>query len=104
MYVKNSVSKSNLDEKAIVRLRIPFKKVEEEEEYVDPETGLQQKMVITKEVELEIDDRALLIQARMDALPFSIYVINQAVPRQHRREIFNYIRKNFAEYLEGRDA
>ncbi len=44
-----------------------------------------------------------MIPARVEALPYSIYVMNEIVPRQHRREIFNYIKKSFAEYFDGRD-
>jgi hypothetical protein len=36
-----------------VRLRIPLKKVEEEEEQVDPETGVVSKITITREAEIE---------------------------------------------------
>ncbi len=43
----------------------------------------------------------MLIPARVDALPYSIFVLNQAVPRHHRHEFFNYIRKNFSEYFSA---
>lgn len=29
--------------------------------------------------------------------------MNDYVPRTHRREIFNYLKKNFAEYFDGKD-
>ena len=71
----------NTDERAIVRLRIPMKTIEVEESQIDHETGEEIKYFVTKVVEQEIDDRALLISARVDAVPFAIYVMNQAVPR-----------------------
>lgn len=55
-------------------------------------------------VEIEMDDKAYLIPARVDSLPFSIYVLNQAASRAHRHEIFGYLRKNFAEFFDGRDG
>ena len=36
-------------------------------------------------------------------MPYSVWVINQAVPRQHRRDMFSFIRKNYVEYFDGRD-
>lgn len=45
----------------------------------------------------------MVIPARVDALPYSIYVMNELGPKVHRREIFNYIKKSFAEYFDGRD-
>lgn len=44
-----------------------------------------------------------MVPARIDALPYAIYVINQAVPRIQRREIFNIVKKSFAEYFDGKD-
>ena len=29
--------------------------------------------------------------------------MNEYVPRTHRREVFNYLKKNFAEYFDGKD-
>ena len=29
--------------------------------------------------------------------------MNEIVPRQHRREIFHYLKKNFADYFDGKD-
>lgn len=29
--------------------------------------------------------------------------MNELVPRTHRREFFHYLKKNFAEYFDGRD-
>lgn len=75
----------------MVRIRIPRRKVEEEE---DPD----------KVQEIEIDDRALAVPARFDNVPFSIFVFNEAVPKWHRKEIVNYIKKAFADHFEGKDA
>lgn len=58
-----------------------MKTVEVEEIKTDPETGEEIQYMVTKVVEQEIDDRALLIPARVDAVPFAIYVMNQSVPR-----------------------
>jgi hypothetical protein len=30
--------------------------------------------------------------------------MNELVPRTHRREFFGYLKKNFAEYFDGRDV
>jgi hypothetical protein len=50
-------------------------KVEIEEDLGDSKQKLE------KIVEIEYDDKALAINARVDALPYSIFVINQAAPR-----------------------
>jgi hypothetical protein len=64
-----------------VRLRIPLKRIEEEEDAVDPETGEEYKVAVEKFVEIEIDDKLLMVPARVDQLPYSIYVINQSAPK-----------------------
>ena len=70
---------------------------------MDPTTGHEVKHTVMRSVEVEQDDRALLIPARVDSQPYSIFVMNELVPRTHRREIFNFLKKNFAEYFDGRD-
>jgi len=82
-----------------VRLRIPIRTVEVEEVQVDPETLEEIKSVVLKEVEQDVDDKTLLVAARTDALPYSVYVLNQSVPRQHRHELFAYLRKNYADHF-----
>jgi hypothetical protein len=39
-------------------------------------TGEEIFKTIEKQVEIEIDDKALLIPARVDSVPYSIYVLN----------------------------
>ena len=72
------VSSRNTGERAIVRLRIPRQTVEDEEG----------KPVVQ---EIEYDDRALALSARTDSAPFSIFVINEACPRAHRKELVRYV-------------
>ena len=81
----------NTGEKAVVRIRIPRRKPEEDED--------QDRMH-----EIDIEDRALAVPARVDSVPFSIFVINEAVPKWHRREIVNFLKKAFADHFEGKDA
>ena len=81
----------NTNEKAVVRIRIPRRKADEGED--------QDKLQ-----EIEIEDRALAVPARFDNVPFSIFVFNEAVPKWHRKEIVNYIKKAFADHFEGKDA
>ena len=81
----------NTGEKAVVRIRIPRRKADEDED--------QSKMY-----EIEIEDRALAVPARVDGVPFSIFVINEAVPKWHRKEMVNYIKKAFADLFDGKDA
>lgn len=54
-------------------------------------------------MEVEQEDRALLVPARVDALPYSIFVMNEIVPRQFRKDIFHYLKKNYADHFEGKD-
>ncbi len=51
-----------------------------------------------------MDDKIYLIPARVESLPYAIYVLNQQASRAHRHEIFSYIRKTFGEYFDGRDG
>lgn len=53
-----------------------MKRVEEDETVTDPETGEEYKQNVEKFVEIEIDDKILMIPARVDALPYAIYAIN----------------------------
>lgn len=53
--------------------------------------------------EIEIEDRALAVPARFDNVPFSIFVINEAVPKWHRREMAAYLKKTFADHFDGKD-
>lgn len=60
----------------MVRIRIPLKRVEEEEDYTNPETGEVSKQRVEKIVEIDIDDKALAIPCRIDAVPYSIFVLH----------------------------
>lgn len=46
----------------------------------------------------------MAVPARFDNVPFSIFVFNEAVPKWHRREIANYLKKTFADHFEGKDV
>lgn len=83
-------------------MKIPRKQEKVQEEYLD-DNGQVQHSYTTKLVEQEQDDRVLTVPARVDNVPYSIFVVNELGPRIHRREIFNYIKKSFAEYFDGRD-
>jgi len=61
----------NTNERAIVRLKIPTKVIEDEIDTYDNDGNLE-KRVVEKIVEIEFDDKALLIPARVDALPYAI--------------------------------
>ena len=74
-----------------MRIRIPRKKGGDNHDEDDQQ-------------EIEIEDRALAVPARFDNVPFSVFVINEAVPKWHRREIVNFVKKTFADHFEGKDA
>ena len=91
-------------ERAIVRCRIPMRKVEEEFVEVDEATGEELKRKVERLVEEEIDDRVQLIPAMVNGKDYTIYAFNQPAPRNYRREIFSLMRKHFSDYFDGRDA
>jgi hypothetical protein len=97
--VKRVIVPKNTEERAIVRLRIPIRTVEVEEVHVDPETLEEVKEVVMKDVEQDVEDKTLMVSARVDALPYSVYLLNQSVPRQHRHEVFSHLRKNYADHF-----
>ena len=101
--IKKALVERNTGERAIVRLRIPLRRVEEEEEWVHPVTCEVQKRLVEKMQEIDIDDKVLLVPARVEQAPYSIFVLNQAVPKWQRREVFNTLKKSFPEYFEGKD-
>jgi hypothetical protein len=53
-----------------------MKRVEEEEDVVDSETGEEYKRTIEKYVDAEVEDKVLMVPARNDNLPYSVYVLN----------------------------
>lgn len=77
-----------------------MKKVEEEEEVYNQQLGEIVKEKVERMVEVDIDDKALAIMARTDALPYSVYAMNQGAAKNYRREIFNYLKKNYSEYFD----
>jgi len=83
-----------------VRIKVPLRRIEEEEDVFQQETGEIVKAKVEKMVESEVDDKALALQARVDALQYSIYTMNQAAAKINRKEIFNYLKKNFGEYFD----
>ena len=74
------------NERAIVRIRIP------------------RKDNVETDQDGELDDKSLAVAARYDNVPYSIFVFNEAVPKAHRREIVNYIKKNYADHFDGKDS
>ena len=50
----------------MVRVKIPMKKVEEEEEVFSQETGEVVKQKVERLVEVDIEDKTLALQARND--------------------------------------
>ena len=58
---------------------------------------------VKKLVEIDYDDKTLALNCRLDTLPYSIWVINQAAPRTHRKEFITYLRKNYPEFFDGKD-
>lgn len=97
------VQEKNTKEKAIVRLRIPKKKIEEEYVSVDEATGQETKRKQERMVEIDIDDKVLVFPALVSQRDYTIYSLNQSAPRAYRREIYATIRKHFGDYFEGRD-
>lgn len=97
------MQEKNTNERAIVRIRIPTRKVTTLDELLD-EHGQVHRVPNHQVIEVEMDDKAFLVPARVEALPFSVYVLNQAVSRAHRHEIFAFVRKTFPEYFDGRDG
>ena len=81
-----------------------MRKVEEEFVEVDEATGEEVKRKVERLVEEEIDDRVQLIPAMVAGKDYTIYAFNQPAPRNYRREIFNMMRKHFADFFDGRDA
>jgi hypothetical protein len=61
------------------------------------------KQKVEKLVEVDVDDKALAMQGRIDALPYSIFSINQAAAKAHRREVFHYLKKNFSEHFDSKE-
>lgn len=53
-------------EKALVKMKIPLKKVEEEEEVFSQETGEIVKKKVERMVEADLDDKALVLTSRND--------------------------------------
>ena len=101
---KHVAVEKNTKERAIVRCRIPMKKVEEEFVEVDEATGEEIKRKVERMVEEEIDDRVQLIPSMVAGKDYTIYALNQPAPRNYRREIYSLMRKHFADFFDGRDA
>ena len=76
-----------------------MRKVEKEDQTLSLEDNAEPKYA-----EMEIADKVLAVAARIDALPYSVYVISQAGPKWQRKEVISYLKKNSGEYFEGRDA
>lgn len=98
--VKTIVQEKNTNERAIVRLRIPKRKIEES--FV--EDGAESARKVERLVEIDYDDKVLVFPALVPQKDYSIYAFNQMAPRAHRREMFNSLKKFFADYFDGRDT
>lgn len=98
--VRTVVAEKNTNERAIVRIRVPRKHVEEN--VVDEATGAHHK--VERFVEIDQDDRVLVHPAQIVNRDYTIYAFNQNAPRVQRREFFAALKKTFAEHFEGRDA
>ncbi len=119
------ISAKNTNERAVVRLTIPKRKVEEpEDKPVEGEESKEEKKEDKKEdkpvevpkkegeepkveeeekwVEIELEDKVLLLQARNDAAPYAIFVLHKAAPRWHRKEMMTVVKKYCTEF-EGAD-
>jgi hypothetical protein len=99
----NLVQEKNTNERAIVRLRIPKRKVEESFVEFDENTGAESARVVERVVEIDIDDKVLIFPSMVGGRDYSIIAFNQSAPRAHRREFFASIKKAFGDYFEGRD-
>ena len=85
-------------------MRIPRKLVKEEVTEVDEGTGEEVKKVVERHQEVEIEDKVYLIPAMVGVRDYTIYQFNQSAPRAFRRDVFNLIRRQFADHFESRDA
>ena len=88
-------------EKAFVMFTIPQTQQAYEETLVD-ERGEEYTRTNHRMIDAELEDKITLVSSRIDALPYSVYVSNQQAARAVRKDILTFIRKNFAEYFEGR--
>ena len=98
--IRTVVAEKNTNERAIVRIRVPRKKVYED--VIDEATGAHHK--VERLVEIEQEDRVLVHPAQIVNKDYTIYAFNQSAPRAQRREFFNALKKTFADHFEGRDA
>ena len=101
--VRTVVQEKNTNERAFVRLRVPRKRVEEEFTEVDGQ-GNEKVKKIERFVEIEMDDKVLVFPAMVSQRDYTVYAFNQYAPRAHRRDLFNSLKKMFADHFEGRDA
>lgn len=90
-------------EKAFVMFTIPQVQQPIDELRFDS-NGQEYTHTELKNVDAELEDRVTMVPARIDALPYSIYVSNKHAAKTVRRDILTFIRKNFGEYFEGRTA
>ena len=97
--IRTVVAEKNTNERAIVRIRVPRKKVVED--MLDAATGIINK--VERLVEIEQEDRVLVHPAQIVNKDYTIYALNQNAPRVQRREFFNAVKKTFADHFEGRD-
>lgn len=94
----------NTTEKAIVRLRVPKRRIEEEFVEVDDQSGAETVRKTERMVEIDYEDKVLLFPAQVSSRDFSILAFNQVAPRAHRREFYNSLKRAFADHFDSRDA
>ncbi len=86
------MQEKNTKERAIVRMRIPRTKIEEDCMEVD-DNGEEVKKKVERFQEIDIEDKVFVIPAVVGTRDYTIYALNQSAPRAFRRDIFNLIRK-----------
>ena len=86
-----------------MRIKIPLKRVEDEEEVFSQELGETVRQKVEKLVEVDFDDKGLAVASTNENVAYSIYTLNQAAARVHRKEVFHLMKKNFGEYFDTKD-
>ena len=100
---KSLVQEKNTKERAIVRMRIPRTKIEEDYTEVN-DNGEEVKKKVERFQEIDIEDKVFVIPAVVGVRDYTIYAFNQSAPRAFRRDVFNLIRKQMPEFFDGRNA
>lgn len=102
--IRKILSLRNTTERAIVRVRVPKKRIEEEKVELDEATGEHHTHKIERLVEIDQEDKIHIFPSTIVNRDYSIYALNQQAPRIFRKDLFSQIKKGFADHFEGRDA